>query len=291
MAGRVRRPRARADRAGDGQPGDRARRGTRDPRRDRDRDARAVPDRARQRRAEEPPPRSDAPRRRGLVPDVLRARRRLGPGRGADPRAPERRRHLDAERAEGVDHQRPVRLVRAAARAHRPRRPQAQGPDDVHRADGRTRGDGPGPAPDLRRGRVQRGVLRRRHAGRGRGGRRGRKRLGHGADRADVRALDDRLRIGVVRLAGAAGGDGGRRPGGARRRGCSAAPGRRDHRAARRAVQRLPCAHRALPRPDPRARGGTGEGHDGQRGDRRDRSRRRRRRTRRRSSPTATGAT
>ena len=36
-----------------------------------------------------------------------------------------------------------------------------------------------GPAPDLRRGRVQRGVLRRRRARRGRGRRRRRQRLGH----------------------------------------------------------------------------------------------------------------
>ena len=40
-------------------------------------------------------------------------------------------------RPEGVDDERPVRLLRAAARAHRRRRAQAQGPDDVHRADGR----------------------------------------------------------------------------------------------------------------------------------------------------------
>ena len=93
LAAGVRRPRARADRAGDRQPGDLAGRGARDPRRDRDRDARSVPHRPRHRRAEEPPPRADAARRRGLVPDVLRAGRRLGPGGGADPRAPERRRH------------------------------------------------------------------------------------------------------------------------------------------------------------------------------------------------------
>ena len=49
----------------------------------------------------------------------------------------ERRWQLDAQRPEGLDHQRPVRLVRAAARAHQPRRSQAQGHDDVHRPDGR----------------------------------------------------------------------------------------------------------------------------------------------------------
>ena len=106
-------------------------------RRDRHRDARSVHHRPRQRRAEGPPPRPDAPRRRGLVPDVLRARRRLGPGGRADARAPERRRHVDAQRPEGVDDERPVRLVRTAARPHRRGCAQAQGPDDVHRADGR----------------------------------------------------------------------------------------------------------------------------------------------------------
>ena len=51
-----------------------------------DRHARAVHHRPRHRRAEGPLPRPDAPRRRGLVPAVLRAGRRLGPRRGADPR-------------------------------------------------------------------------------------------------------------------------------------------------------------------------------------------------------------
>ncbi len=49
-------------------------------------------------------------------------------------------------------------------RKDRPRAAQAQGPDDVHRPDGRPRRDGQGLAPDLGRGRVQRGVPRRRQA-------------------------------------------------------------------------------------------------------------------------------
>ena len=53
---------------------------------------------------------------------------------------------------------------------------------------------GPRAAPDLRRGRVQRGLLRRRGARRGRGRGRGRQRLGHRADDADVRARHDRPR-------------------------------------------------------------------------------------------------
>ena len=65
-------------------------------------------------------------------------------------------------------------------------------------------------APDLRRGRVQRGLLRRRPPRRRRGGRRRRERLGHSADGAHVRAPDDRLRVRVVRLADPAGPDPGR---------------------------------------------------------------------------------
>ncbi len=49
------------------------------------------------------------------------------------------RRLVAPQRPEGVDDERPVRVVRTAARAHRPRRAQAQGPDDVRRADGRGR--------------------------------------------------------------------------------------------------------------------------------------------------------
>ncbi len=106
----------------------------------------------------------------------------------------QRRRQLAPERPEGLDDERAVRLLRPAARAHRPGRAQAQGPDDVHRADGRRGRDRPGPAPDLRRGRVQRGLLRRRRAGRRRGRRRRRQRLGHRAHDADVRARHDRPR-------------------------------------------------------------------------------------------------
>ena len=78
------------------QPGDRPRQGPRDPRRDRDRDARPDDHRPRQRGAEVALPRPDAPRRRGLVPAVLRARRRLGPGGRAGTRAPAGRRQLAA---------------------------------------------------------------------------------------------------------------------------------------------------------------------------------------------------
>ena len=81
-----------------------------------------------------------------------------------DARQAGRRRHLAADRPEGVDHERPARRLRAAARAHRRRRAQAQGPDHVHRPDGRAGRDDPPAAPDLRRGALQRGLLRRRRA-------------------------------------------------------------------------------------------------------------------------------
>ena len=135
-----------------------------DPRRHRRRDARPDDHRPRQRRAEEPLPRADAARRRGLVPALLRARRGLGPRGGAGARGPAGGRRLAPVGPEGVDDERALRRARPAARAHRRRRAQAQGPDDVHRADGRRGRDDPRAAPDLRRGGVQRGLLRRRRA-------------------------------------------------------------------------------------------------------------------------------
>ena len=74
------------NRAGHLQPGDRPREGAWDPRRDRRRHARPDDHRPRHRRAEGALPRPDAPRRRGLVPALLRARRGLGP-RGRPDRA------------------------------------------------------------------------------------------------------------------------------------------------------------------------------------------------------------
>ena len=109
LAGRRRRPGTGPDRAGHRQPGDRARGRARDPRRHRRRHARADDHRPRHRGAEGALPRADAPRRRGVVPAVLRAGRRLGPRGGADARAPRGRRHVGAQRPEGVDDQRAVR--------------------------------------------------------------------------------------------------------------------------------------------------------------------------------------
>ncbi len=194
----------------------------------------------------------------------------LGPGGGADPRAPERRRQLDAQRPEGVDDQRPVRVVRAAARAHRRRRPKHKGltmfivPMDA--AGVTIRGlrqiSGEAEFNEVFFDDVRLDARRRR--------RRCRQRLGHGADRAHVRAADDRLRVGELRLAGAARPDARGRRGRAPRPRRPPAARRRHHRAA------SPCrfnGYRALTAlsrgPDPRPRGRTGEGDDGQRRDRR----------------------
>ena len=178
-------------------PGDRARRRARDPRRDRHRDARADDHRARHRGAEEPLPRSDAARRRGLVSALLRARGRLGPRRGAGARGRTGGRQLAARRARRSGRRTPTSPHSGCcSRGPTPTSPKHKGltmfivPMD---ADGVTIR---GAAPDLRRGGVQRGLLRRRRARRRRGLRPGRRRLGHGADDADVRAPDDRARLG-----------------------------------------------------------------------------------------------
>ena len=62
-----------------------------------------------------------------LVPAVLRALRRLGPGRGAHPGGA-RRRQLDRQRPEGVVEPGPLGRLRPAAGAHQSVGPQAQGP-------------------------------------------------------------------------------------------------------------------------------------------------------------------
>ena len=159
--------------AGRRQPGDRPRRRARDLRHHRRGDARADADRARLRGAEAAPPRPDAHRRRGLVPALLRAGRRLGPRRRPDARQAAGGRLVAALGPEGLDDERAARRVRPPARPHQPRRAQAQGPDDVRRADGRRGRHRPAAAPDLGRGALQRGLLRRRpaRAGRARSGR------------------------------------------------------------------------------------------------------------------------
>ena len=179
VADRVRRPGPRPDRAGDRQPGDAQGARARHPRRDRRRHARPDDHRPRHRRAEDAATsaRCCTATRSGAScsPSPPRARTsrrcRRAPRQGDDG-------SLDAQRAEGLDHERAVRGLRAAARADQPRAAEAQGHDDVHRADGRAGSHSPRPAPDLRRGGVQRGLLRRRRARRRRRRRARRRRLG-----------------------------------------------------------------------------------------------------------------
>ena len=87
---------------------------------------RACDHRARHRGAKARAPPPHAPRRRHLVPGFLRAERGIRPRVAADlGRA--RRRHLDRERAEDVEHARPPRELVRAARTHRSERAEAQG--------------------------------------------------------------------------------------------------------------------------------------------------------------------
>ena len=216
------------------------------------------------------------------MPALLGARRRLRPRGHPDPRAPGGGRLVAAVGPEGVDDERPVRHLRPAARAHRRRRAQAQGPDHVHRPDGRRGRDDPAAAPDLRRGALQRGVLRRRAPRARLRGRPGQRRLGRRHDDADVRARGDRARRRGLRLA--------RRPlrrgaarGPRRRRGQGGPPPlRRDRgRLPRPALHRLPDADHAAARRHPRPGGRARQGHDDPRGDRGGRAARRRARPRR----------
>ena len=230
----------------------------------------------------QPLPRPDAARRRGLVPALLRARRGLRPGRHPVAGQAPGRRHLARVGPEGVDDQRAVRVLRPDDGPHRRRRPQAQGPDHVRRAHGRRRRDRAAAAPDLRRGPLQRGLLRRRGARRGRARRPGRQWLGRGADHAHVRARGHRpgrrrLRLARRPLRHRAG----RRRGRVRRPGDAPAPGRGRGRPPVAALHRLPAALAAAARPGPRPRGRPGQDHHDPGGDRGGRPPRRRARPRR----------
>ena len=106
-----------------------------------------------------PPP--HAPRRRHLVPGLLRAERRLRP-RVAAHVGGARRRLLDRERAEDVEHARPHRELVRAARAHRPDVPEAQGHHVPARRHDAARRRGAAARDDHRREGVQRDLLHRR---------------------------------------------------------------------------------------------------------------------------------
>ena len=193
LAEGVRRPRRDPDRAGDLRRRGLAP-GSAEPRqRARPRDGRPGRDRPRHRRAEEALPRADPDRRGDLVPGLLRAGVGLRP-RLAEDEGGQGRRRMGGHRAEGLDDLRPVREVVHARRPHRPRRPQAQGPDLL--PDGHGAGGGPGETagPDHRRGRVQRGLHRGGADPRRQRRRRRRQRLDGRDHDADERARRPRVR-------------------------------------------------------------------------------------------------
>ena len=163
LAEGVRRPGPRPDRAGHRQPGDREGRRARHPRRHRRRHARPDAHRARHRRAEDALPRrrcSTATRSGASSSPSRPPARTSRPSRPRATRQDDGSWRLTGQKVWTTNAQ--FAVLRAAAGAHEPRRAQAQGPDDVRRAHGRRGRDRPRAAPDLRRGRVQRGLPRRR---------------------------------------------------------------------------------------------------------------------------------
>ena len=116
--------------------------------------------RARHRRPEGALAARDPHGRRDLVPAVLGTRCRLRPRFTEDPGAA-RRRRLAALGPEGVDVVRAVRPLGHLPRAHRRRRPEAQGHLVSRRRHVGAGDRGAAARPDHRRRRVQRGVPRR----------------------------------------------------------------------------------------------------------------------------------
>ena len=187
--------------------------------------------RVRHRRAEGGLPGQADPGRRGVVPDVLRAGRRLRRRQPPDPGGA-RRRRVGAQRPEGVDHPRPPLRPGDHHRPHRPRPAEAPGHLDVHRRHAGAGGGGPPDQSDRRRQPLQRDLLHRRpHPGRP-------------ADRPAQRGLAARDRDADVRAGGDRHRATGRRaprahrpprrgrvgPGGARRSGATQRSGRALHR-------------------------------------------------------------
>ena len=118
---------------------------------------------------------------------------------GLKTRAVQGRRRVDRQRPEGLELLRPQGPDRPADGAHRPRRPQAPGPDDVPAAAGHARRRGAAAQADDGRRRVQRGLPDRRPRARRQPGRRARQRLARRADDADVGAGLGRVRRGATR--------------------------------------------------------------------------------------------
>ncbi len=124
------------------------------------RDGRPDAPRARHRGAEATAHPGVAARRRGLVPAVQRAGRRLRPRRPHDARRP-RRRRVDRRRPEGLEQLRPHRRLGHPAHPHRLGRPEAPRHHLLPRRHDDSRGRGASAAPDHRGRALQRDVPRR----------------------------------------------------------------------------------------------------------------------------------
>ena len=149
--------------------------------------ARPDADRVRHAGAAAPVPAADRGRHRAVVPGLLRAGRRVRPGRGGHHGHPRRRRVGD-HRAEGVDVAGARGRLVLRAGPHRAGVAAQYGPVLPARADAPAGDHGPPDPPAHRHVRVQRGVLRRGpHAGRP-GRRRARRRLAGGPGHAGHRA-------------------------------------------------------------------------------------------------------
>ncbi len=187
LAHRVGRARAAADLPGDLRPGGVAPSRAARLLRDRPRHVHADALRLRDGGAEAALRARGAPGRRGVVPALLGARRRLRPGGAAHAGDP-RRRPLGHQRSEDLD------VGRALGRLGDPRRPQrpegaeAQGAHVLLLVDEIARHRDPAHQADLGRVALQRGVLHRRAHSRQPAARRGRRRLGSGHHDLDERA-------------------------------------------------------------------------------------------------------
>ena len=129
---------------------------------------------------------SDPDGRDHVVPAVQRTRRRVRSGR-ADDDGRARRRPLDRQRAEGVEHLGPPRRLRHPRGPHRLGRPQASWAQLLRAPDEATRRRGAAIAPDELPRLVQRGVHDRRRDPDRPSHRRGGRRLGGGPDDAGLR--------------------------------------------------------------------------------------------------------
>ena len=161
LARRPRRPRSHARPQRDLDRGVRPRRCARVHQHGRDRPRRNGHPEVRHRGAEARPPEGDPGGRAGVVPALLRARRRQRPRVALDARRA-RRRAMDRQRPEGLDERRALLGLGHPHGPHRSRRAEAQGDLVLPHGHGTAGHRGASAPPDDRRSRVRRGVLHRR---------------------------------------------------------------------------------------------------------------------------------